>query len=74
MTMLIRTNINLEQKQWANAKHFCDEHHISISELIRQALNRYLAENKMSQAMFGFLKGKLPDGLEYQRKMREHED
>lgn len=72
--MLIRTNINLEAKQLEHAKHFCADHDLSLSELVRQALTEYITANKAPESLFGLLKNQLPDGLKYQQKIRAHED
>ena len=72
--MLVRTNVNMDAQQLQHVKYFCETHELSMSAVIREAVDQYMKANTKKASMFGFLKGQLPDGLAYQQACRADEE
>jgi len=69
----MRTIIDLQEKQISALKALGEKTQLSRAELIRRAVNDYLAKMRIteSQDVFGLWQDKGRDSLEYQHKIRE---
>ena len=69
----MRTIIDLQDKQIAALKELSEQTQLSRAELIRRAVNDYLAKNKNKPAddVFGLWKNRNLDALEHQNKLRQ---
>ena len=67
----MRTIISLPDEQAERLAEVCRNQGISRAEAVRRALARYLEEHRRRQEnVFGMWRGREPDGLAYERRLR----
>lgn len=74
MAQRMRTLVDLTERQIAELDRLSKMHDLSRAELVRRAVDRYLAETAPDrEAGFGLWKraGAKVDGLRFQRRMRK---
>ena len=69
---IMRTTISLPDEQAERLAEVCRNQGISRAEAVRRALARYLEEHRPphQQDVFGIWRGRHPDGLAYERRLR----
>ena len=69
---IMRTVIFLTDEQAERLAEVCRNQGITRAEAVRRALARYLDEHRPrhQQAAFGIWRGRHPDGLAYERRLR----
>ena len=69
---IIRTTISLTDEQAERLAEVCRNQGISRAEAVRRALARYLDEHRRrrQEDVFGIWRGRHPDGLDYERRLR----
>ena len=68
----MRTTIFLTDEQAERLAEMCRNQGISRAEAVRCALARYLDEHRRrrQEDVFGIWRGRHPDGLDYERRLR----
>ena len=69
---VMRTIISLPDEQAERLAEVCRDQGISRAEAVRRALARYLDEHRRrrQEDVFGIWRGRHPDGLDYERRLR----
>ena len=68
----MRTTISVPDEQAERLAEVCSNQGISRGEAVRRALVRYLEEHRRrrQEDVFGIWRGRHPDGLAYERRLR----
>ncbi len=68
----MRTSIYLTDEQAERLAEVCRDQGISRAEAVRRALAGYLDEHRhrRQEDVFGIWRGRHPDGLDYERRLR----
>ena len=63
--------ISLAEEQAERLAELCREEGISRAEAVRRALDRYLADQRGREDVFGMWRGGATDGLSHERQLRK---
>lgn len=67
----MRALVDLRQDKLEDMNVFCKQYHISRAELVRRAIDQFLETHRTQTDVFGILKNKKIDALQYQTKLRD---
>lgn len=69
---MMRTLVDIPDRELAELNALSESRNVSRAELVRQAVRGFLAQNRAGlESSFGLWRGRGMDGVKYQEKLRD---